>query len=146
MMMLNSVWNTSPFVGLARTTYIRCVHTVLFGRDLIKYTVICDAYIYTVLANPKYAMLIYARFWPALHMRCLYIHGFGQPCTFAEYVHGGRLKVERHKDSVFTMKSTIRSLHALQGMGAPSWYMKTYDNKSLHCFGLRKAVHATVDS
>jgi len=32
-----------------------------------------------VLANPTYAMLIYTRFWPTLHMRCLYIHGSGQP-------------------------------------------------------------------
>ena len=40
-------------VGLARTMYIRCIYGI-FGRELIKYTVIYGVYI---------------RFWPTLHMR-----------------------------------------------------------------------------
>jgi hypothetical protein len=42
--------SSQPYVGLARTIYIRCIHGV-FGREITKYTVIYGVYI---------------RFWPTL--------------------------------------------------------------------------------
>ena len=41
-------------VGLARTIYIRCIYGI-FGREIIKYTVIYGVYI-RVLANPTYLL------------------------------------------------------------------------------------------
>ena len=46
------------YVGLARTIYIRCIYSI-FGREIIKYTVI-------------YGVCI--RFWPTLHIRCLLVY------------------------------------------------------------------------
>jgi putative methionine-R-sulfoxide reductase with GAF domain len=45
----------TPYVGLARTIYIRCTYSV-FGRKITRYTVkygVC-IYVYTVLANPNH--------------------------------------------------------------------------------------------
>ena len=45
---------TNLLLGLARTIYIRCIYG-MFGREIIKYTVIYGVYI---------------RFWPTLQMCC----------------------------------------------------------------------------
>ena len=50
------------YIGLARTIYIRCIYGI-FGRKIIKYTVIYGVYI---------------RFWPALRIYVC-MNGFGQP-------------------------------------------------------------------
>jgi len=44
---------TGIYIGLARTIYIRCTYGI-FGREIIKYTVIYGVYI---------------RFWPTLHIQ-----------------------------------------------------------------------------
>ena len=51
------------YLGLARTIYIRCIYGI-FGREIIKYTVIYGVYI---------------QFWPTLHI-------IFQPYT-ANYLH-----------------------------------------------------------
>jgi len=66
-------------------THIRCIYGI-FGREIIKYTVIYGVYIYTILANPTYVTLCGSK------SQCI--------CWFALLLTGGCYKFGGERDVV----------------------------------------------